>query len=203
MKQTVDFGYGKATFANTSASYAFMKIDAPFTRVSGSTSGQKVPSSEQSAPVGNFDGNGFILTGKVAHDQGTVLLLQVSWKRRGIALRDGVVIVRLREGAPLYNVYAHLPTDAENRYGDSIQMFSGNADLVTRKDLAMYDIEVPRNWAEKFMGADEVAECFRIVKVRDGLVPRPNVVAVVTPEGSKLREIAAVPERRLRLRRGQ
>lgn len=201
--QIIDLAYGKANFSGTLATFGVMKlnqnVDVPFKRESAATTGRRIKGADQSTPVGYLDMHGVIVSCKVEHQQGSIILLQVSWKRSGIGLRDGAVFIRLREGAPLLTVHANLPTSRENRYGESFQMFSGYGDILSPHDLKVLGVEVPRGWASSFMSPEEIKECFIVRQIRPETIPRPQLAAVATSEGIKMREIAQEPMRRIRV----
>lgn len=198
---TIDLGYGKANLSDMLATYASLKVTAPFTRVTGINSGKQMTGSTSSIPVGRFDMNGALLNAKVEHPNGTILLIQTSWKRNGIGIRDAALFFRLREGAPLYDVRARVPVGRDNICGDSFQMFSGYADLLTPGELKLFDIEPHRNWAQSFLNAEEIAECFIVTQLRAETIRRPVLQAIATSEGVQMKEIPQAPSRRLNLRK--
>lgn len=195
----VRLGYGNANFANTVARYSNFKISAPFQRVSAVTSGRNA-GNKTSANPGRFDHSGYLIQQNVEHAFGTILLLQVSWLRSGAALRDGAIFLKLREGAPTYNINATVPTDHDNSFGDRFTMFSGMADILSAEDLQREEIVLNRSYASKFMEEDEQEECFSIFQVAPGRLPRPSLVEIESPTGTVLAEMSQTPSRRLRLR---
>ena len=201
VRQTVSVGYGKANLSNTLATYASMAVSAPFVRVSAVTSGQRVGKGN-AARVGEHDMNGVVITQQVQHPNGTVILLTASWKRGGASIRDGALFVRLRHGAPTYNVVAKVPTGQDNICGDSFTLFSGSADIMNADELALLGIQVNRSYVSRFMDDEELEECFQIVQLARETVARPSLTAISTPDGVQYREVAQLPSRRLVLRRG-
>lgn len=199
MEVTVTLGYGKANLSSMYATYASMKVTEPFNRVSGVTSGRAM-GTKTVTQVGSWEHNGALLSASVAHASGTVILLQAKWMRGPSVIRDGGLFLRLRPGAPVYNIIAAVPTGHENQCGDSFVMFAGPADIMTVDELKMVGLEVPRGYVSRFMDHEELAECFRIVKVAEEGIPRPQLSAIATPEGIKIREVAQAPRRRLILR---
>ena len=197
----IDLGYGKANLSDLLATYASLKVTAPFTRITAINSGKQMPGSSMSTPVGRFDLNGALLNAKVEHPNGTIILVQTSWKRNGVGIRDAALFFRLREGAPLYDVRARVPIGRENICGESFMIFNGYADLLTPAELKLHSIEPHRNWATSFLNPEEIGECFIVTQQRAETIPRPTLQAIATAEGVQMREIPQTPNRRLNLRR--
>lgn len=200
MGQIVELGYGGCNYANTGAKVAVMKVEPPFKRTlaatSGATRGQITRHNS-----GTLDIHGFLVSQRSEHENGTILLVQVGWTRRGSPLREGALFFRLRAGAPQYRILAKLPTDAENRYGDRFAAFTGYADILNESDLVVAGLQVNRSYTDRFMSEEELEECFEISVLTPETTPRPSLAAVSTPTGLEMREIAQMPSRRLRLNR--
>lgn len=195
----VRLGYGTANFSNTAARYANYKVSAPFHRTSSLTSGRQT-GNKVSANPGRHSHSGYLVQENVEHPVGTILLLQVSWFRSGAPIRDGALFLKLRDGAPVYNINARVPTDYGNTFGDMFQMFSGMGDVLSVEDLARENIELNASYEKKFMSEDEQEECFSIVQISPGRLPRPALVEIESPTGTVLAEMSDTPVRRLRLR---
>lgn len=196
---TVTLGYGKANLSTTLATYACMKVDPPFTRVTAITSGKRM-GQQTKAMVGNWEHTGVLLSTPVEHPAGTIILLQVKWMRGPHPVRDGSLFLRLRSGAAVYSIAGYVPTGPENILGDTFQLFQGPADIMNVDELRLLNIDVPRGYHSRFMDEEELAECFRIIQVSNESVPRPAISAIATPEGIEMREVAQEAPRRLRLR---
>lgn len=199
-RQTVALGYGKAVLKDILATYAAMKVSAPFSRVTAITSGVKM-GANTTTRVGNWDGNGVLISANVGHENGSVILLQAKWMNGARLLREGGLFLRLRAGAPLYNVIAYVPTGPENICGDQFQVFSGHADILNADELKLLGLEVPRGYISRYMDREELAECFRLVQSAPESTPRPAIGAIATPTGIEMREIAQAPKRRMIVRR--
>ena len=199
-KQTVTLAYGKANLSSSLATYGSMKVTAPFERVSAANSGERVGQNRYDR-VGTSDINGAIVSTNVRHPNGTVILLTASWKRGGAAIRDGALFVRLRHGAPHYNISARLPTGRESICGDSFIAFSGMADILNVDQLGLLGIQVNRSYVSRFMDQEELGECFTISQLSRETIPRPSLTAIETPAGVEMREVAQEPSRRLRFNR--
>lgn len=199
MGQSVWLGIGKANLANTLATYAAFKVSPPFLRVTALNSGKRVGSS-QTTQVGQHDLNGTLHSVMVEHDNGTVILLQAKWMQGPVLLREGGLFMRLRAGAPHYEVIAKVPTGHDNICGDSFRVFSGCADVLNAEELKLLGLEVGRGYISRYMDEEELEECYRIVQVGRETQPRPAISAIATPTGVEMREIAQAPARRLILR---
>lgn len=177
-----------------------MRVESPFLRASAITTGVS-QGTRATTPAGSHEMNGALITAKVKHAHGSVLLLQVSWKRNGAPIRDAALFVRLRIGAPLYSIQAFVPRDRENTCGDRFTVFSGHGDLMNAEELMLLGIEVPRSWRGKFTDIQEVEECFVISELMPEVKARPQLEAISTPTGVQMREVPATPQRQFRLRR--
>ncbi len=194
--------YGKANFSNVLSTYGSFKISPPFVRVTALTSGKRLSNSSSSViPVGRFEHNGVLISQAVEHTAGTVILLTSKWMRGPKVLREGALFVRLRDGAPWWDVVASVPTAADNVCGDSFSMFNGRGDILTADELKLLSIEVGRTFIGRFMNEEELNECFRLVKLGESTIPRPAISAIATPSGIEMREIAQEPLRRMVLRK--
>jgi hypothetical protein len=193
------FGYGKANLKETLATYASMKVSPPFERISAVNSGQKC-SSPNTTPVGLHQSAGALITCRVSHESGTVILLQSRWTRNVVPFREGSLFLRLRTGAPVWQISAKLPTGHGNICGDRFAIFTGEADLVNRNELKLLGLEVSKSYTQKFMNAEELEECYYITQLAPETVAQPSLTAIATPTGLELREIAAMPKRRLIIR---
>jgi hypothetical protein len=197
----VELGYGKANLSDMLATYASLRVTAPFKRETAIQTGRRVPGSDNAIPVGKFDLNGALLNAKVDHPTGTIIAVQASWKRRGAPIREAALFFRLREGAALYDVRAKVPLGPDNYCGDSFLIFGGYGDLLTPDELHLHGLEVNRGFKERFMQPVEIGECFVIRQLRAETIHRPTLQAVATSEGVQMREIPAAPGRRLNLRK--
>lgn len=198
--QVIRLAYGKANFSNTYATYAAMKVTAPCQRVTAITTGKRHGNIDTLFP-GRHEMNGALRLANVEHEYGTVILLQASWKRKGAPIRDASLFMRLRMGAPLYNVRAYLPRDHENILGEDFVVFSGYADILAADELEQIGIEVGRSYVSKFMETEEVEECFNVTQLQTETVGRPQLTAIITPTGTQLREAPQQAKRRIILRR--
>jgi hypothetical protein len=196
----VVLGFGKANFPDTLASYTCQKVEAPFVRVSAVTSGKALSGGHEYLP-GSIPHRGTIWVRPVEHPEGTLILLQASWKRSGAPIRDGAVFLKLRNQGAQWEVNFRLPTDACNVVGDSVRAFEGRADILGEQELASIGIEVPRMFRDKFMTDEEVDECFTIVRVSAEIAPRPQRILVGEGRDAKVVELAAAPLRRMAFRR--
>lgn len=200
-EQYIRCGYGSITLTEIGVTYACMRVKPSFDRMSAINAGKRNPGSKKATQVGPYQHNGTLISDTVAHPNGTVILLQASWKRRGVPLRDGALFVRLRAGAAMYSVNARLPVDENNLCGEYFSLFSGYADIMNEEELALLGVHPGRHYTERFMADQEVEECFSIQELQAEMKPRPGTVAIATPEGMKLRELAQMPNRRIIIRR--
>ncbi len=194
----VTLGFGRANLTSVLATYACFKVTKPFNRITAVTSGQYRGRSV--TQVGQHDHCGQLISSNVEHAPGTIILLQTKMMAGVEIMCEGGLFLRLRAGAPLYNVIAAVPTGNGNLCGDSFMMFSGNADIMNTEALAQAGLDVSRGYVSRYMDMEELSECFRIVRVSGETAPRPLVEEVATPMGVVRREMASAPARRLILR---
>ena len=198
--QIVTLGFGKANFPITLTTLTCFRVATPFVRDSAVNSGKQNRGTYREYQLGAIKPQGSVYTVDVEHPQGTIVLLQAAWKRRGAPIRDGAVFLRLRDGAPKWKIKARLPTEHENHHGDLALMFEGYADILAPDDLSTYGIEAPRHWREKFMSMEEVEECFTLEQMQQERIPRPSLLIVNDKGGKRLVKVAAAPPRRLIMR---
>lgn len=197
--QRIKVGYGKANYPSILASYTALKVTPDFVRVSAATSGKRV-GQNQYHHSGVLELNGGIVQSDVEHPNGTVILLQATWKRGGSPVRDGALFMRLRVGAPMWSIRAKVPTAAENTIGEYVEVFQGYADMMNAEELGLLKLKVNRSFTEKFMSEEEVEECFAAHQLHRETVARPSLTAIHTPTGVEMREVPATPKRRLNVR---
>lgn len=197
--QTLTLGYGKANLKNTLATYATLKVEPPFIRVAAVGAGKR--KGQTAINVGTHEVYGVLLTAQVEHENGSVICLQCQWKRNGAPIRDGALFLRLRAGAPLYNINASVPMAPEAICGNSFLIFSGYADILNAGDLQLLGIKANDQWVNRFTDEEELAECFSISKIMSETAGRPVITAISTPTGVELRETASMPQRRLIMRK--
>lgn len=202
MGQTVRLGFGRANFKGCGATYACFKVTPPFVRVTAVNSGKQTRGGRTVINAGEFQDNGQLVNAEVEHDNGSIILLQSAWMAGARVLKNGALFLRLRAGAPLWEVIASVPTNAGNICGDSFSMFSGHADIMTLDELRLCNIDIHRSYVERNMDLEEVNECFRLVQHMRETVPRPAISAIATPTGIEMREVAQMPRRRMVIRRG-
>lgn len=201
-KIVVDLSFGRANYATSSTSLACMKVTAPFARISASSSGRKLPGTKVYTMAGPQGSNGGFTRERVEHANGTILLLQVTRMSRGIRVAEGAIFVRLRDTGPMYEVYGILPTSHQNVIGDEVSFAVFRGDLMTVDQLTVAGIEVPRQFRDRFLQADEIQETLVVAELQPEIKPRPQLVAIATDTGIVHQEIAAAPARRMRFRKG-
>lgn len=195
-------GFGKAIFTGSTYTMSAMVVGKPWIRSPAATSGTRI----RGAAVENYVGahgaiNGTLYNDGVQYAPGTILLLGSCNSRKGVPVSEGAILLRLRPQAAYLNVSAVLPPDRANVYGNRFSLFQGNADILSIDEAKVLGVEVPRGYVERFFQPDEIAERFDIVEVHAETAPAPEFVAVSTPSGIVVKEMAAVPQRRIRIRK--
>lgn len=201
-KQVVRMAYGKANFTHILATYAVLVVTAPFNRKTALTAGPVVPGSKSNTSVGEYQTNGGIAACSVSVEDGTVILLQSSWKRGASSMRDGAIFLRTRSTARALEVHANVPTHPENTIGPSFVTFAGRADILDLQGLYDLGIDPSSYYLSRFQdSADEVAECFSLYETSPEIASKPKVEAIATPTGVIQAEVRLPPQRRMRSRR--
>jgi hypothetical protein len=181
---------------------AALRLRPPFLKDSAISSGRRETGSMTSHPVSRIPQvHGSMYQDYVTHQNGTIVMLQASWTRGGVRIRDGAVLLRLRREAALLNVTAMLPHSLESQIGDRMSVFEGRADLLSPDEAAMYKVGIPRRFVDNFFDLEEVEECFIVTQVSAAIADRPEVSLVATAEGVVVREVQAAPTRRMNLKK--
>lgn len=199
--ETVSVGYGKVTYQDASASLTAFVVDEPFNRTLASkklnklTPTSRIPASDKP----QFDG--WLYQDTVNAPDNTLLLLQLSVRSYGVAVRDGAIFLRTRETAPSIIVTAHLPVSIRSSEGaDRHSAFIGKADVLSISDLQDWGITPSRNYLSAFTAEDEIEECFSIERITIG-APPPRLERATTTAGSTV--VFEIPRvtRRIRIRK--
>lgn len=194
-------GFGKVVLTHEYATFAAFRM-RPNGKDSAIDSGKREVRTIQMNPVSaNPQINGYMNRDHVTHPNGTIIMLQASWKRGASAIRDGCILLRLRQDAALLNVVAKLPTGRANLLGDSFSVFEGYADILSPDEAALHKVILPRNFIDKFFDPDEIDECFTIQEIRPARADKPTLSFVSTSQGVVLQETVAAPARRMRFRK--
>lgn len=199
--ETISVGYGKVTYSDSSASLTAFVVEAPFNRIlasrklTKSTQTSRIPASSKP----QFDG--WLYQDTVNAPDNTLLLVQLSVRNHGVAVRDGAIFLRTRETAPSIIITAHLPINIRSSDGvDRHTAFSGKADILSVSELAGWGITPNRNYISAFTAEDEIDECFSIETITAG-VPPPRLERAITTTGNTV--VFEVPRviRRIRIRK--
>ncbi|MEG1121177.1 MAG: hypothetical protein RSE62_03140 [Citrobacter sp.] len=200
-KQTINLGFGSVNLSTQRATIAALRVVAPFTRDSAIDTAAKAHGTRTFTNVSRFPKvNGSLINDDCFIPEGTVIMLQSSWSRGGMPIRNGAVFLRTRVGAALLNVVAKLPVGRESLIGDTHSVFRGHADILSADDAEVFRIKIPARYMQQFMSPVEVSECFDIRELRPESIRRPEAQLVVTPAGLATLEVAAPMQRRMRFR---
>ncbi len=194
-------GFGKVNLPDQLATFAIFRMKAG-SKDSALDSGRREIGTMHMTPVSaNPQINGYMNRDHVTHPNGTIIMLQASWKRGASSVRDGCVLLRLRQDAALLNVVAKLPMGRDNKLGDSFSVFEGYADILSPDEAALHKVVIPNNFIDKFFDPDEINECFTIQEVRPARADKPTLSFVSTSQGVVLKEVVSAPARRMRFRK--
>jgi len=199
----VSLCYGKVNLPDQGQTVAVLRLKAPFDKAMSATLCGKafLNTKEYCAATRNRDIGGGFTRQRVEHEQGTLILLQVSRTRRGVPHADGAMVLRLRNGADLLSISARLPMGGGSILGEQIQIFAGAADICAPEELALLGVKIPKWYAERYLDPQEVAQLFDVSVVRAGEIARPTLHAVATSEGVVIKAVGEEAPRRMRMRR--
>lgn len=200
----VSLCYGKINLSNQSQTVATLRLKPPFEKsMSATTAGRvNLQSKEYHQATRYRDIGGGFTRQRVDHEQGTLILLQVSRTRQGVPTADAAIVLRLREGADLLSIAARLPVGPESVLGESIQVFVGTADICNAADLKLLGVKIPSYYRDRYMAQEEIDDLLDVSVVRAGTIAKPTLQAVATSEGVVIAAMSVEAPRRLRLRRG-
>ncbi len=197
----VQVGSGKIVLPESVTTFSSVRVTAPFLRESAHGTGvRSMPSTMQNiSRHGTLHGSLYSAT--VGHEAGTVIMLTASRTTRGFPVSDAAILLRLRAGAAVINAGAKLPPARENDFGNRFCMFSGHADVLSIEEAAVLGIFVPARYAEKFFVASDIDKHFDLMELTPETTPRPEYMIVATASGVVTREVAATPQRRIKVRK--
>lgn len=200
-QQTVRVGFGKINLKGQGATLSAFRMRPPYLRDSAASSGRSKNRWEEYPVSEAPQVNGKLYSTDVAHENGTILLIQSAWTRGGLSTRDGGIYLRLRSDAALINVEAVLPHGPDSRLGSRFCVFRGCADILSPDEAKLYQIATPHTVIDKYFDLDQVEECFDLKEIAQEVRPRPDVQLIATATGLETRETMAAPTRRFNFRR--
>lgn len=196
-EQLISIGYGKESFATTSASLSAFVVTGDFERTLPSKKFKRQGNCQRFPASLHPEINGYLYLDSITQvPDGTIILLQSSHRFRATPIRDGAVILRMRATGPMLTVTATLPSAIESVIAGGFLAFQGRADILDLDELALYDVHPPKNYVNGFLNAEEVAECYTVATMAPESASRPsfeqiedrygNVVLTPTRPGRKL-----------------
>lgn len=201
LSQTLNMCYGKVNLSVRRATFAALRVSAPFVRDSAIDTAKRRPGTKIVTNVSNHPAvNGVLVNEDCAVKEGTIVMLTSSWQRGGAGLRSGAILLRIRNTAALLNIIAKLPIGPDNLLGDTHSVFRGCADILSPQEAVVFGIQVPSRYVQQYFDVDEVEECFDIRELRPETAKRPEAQLVSTGSGLVMREVPATPTRRMRFR---
>lgn len=199
---SVIVSYGKINLSGASGVFSALRVKPLFERDSAANTGRvNVKATTFSASTTMPELGGGFTSKQVAHDAGTVIMLQGSRTRRGVRIADGCIFIRLRACAPKLMIRGILPTGEQSVLGDKHIVFVGSGDVLSVDELKALGYEIPRSWVSGYMQQEEIDELFEVDELNKGSGPRPSFVRIATSNGVEVRAVQAEPVRRMRIRR--
>jgi hypothetical protein len=200
--QSISCGYGKMTFSTASVTLAGFVVEAPFIRTLTSKKLQKVGSTNRTPVSAHPDIDGWLFQDTVEVEDGTVCMVQMSYKYRGSGLRDGAIFIRTRKNGRGLLITAKLPSDPRSILSSNRHtVFAGAGDILTVEELNALGIEPNGNFVRAFMDPEEVEECFDILVTGEEKEAPPIEETHTTAEGEQVKLRIDRTPRRMRIRR--
>lgn len=199
MPQSINYMYGKGNFAHSSFSIAIFSLRPPFAR---SFIGQKYKGTRSNVhPVSSHPQINGCLYSSYAVDvpDGEIVLIQFGVKSRMVSLRDGAVLIRLRQSGPSLAISANIPMTTESLLGSRVLCFQGAGDMLAPAELvAPYDM--PGRYRSQYFDPEELRECFNIQVLREQEAPKPEFTQVTKSDGAVVIVPTESSKRRIRIR---
>lgn len=148
----------------------------------------------------NNPANGSWYGGIYEAENGHIVLVKALQNFMKAQSAMSVLPIRIRDDGPMLVVKGVFPTMQEFPGGDSVMLFSGRGDILTKKNLDTLGYKSclhPNDWRNGF-DAEEEDECFNVVTFTDviGYAPRPDFVVI--KERGVIVGAKAVPQMRQR-----
>lgn len=133
---------------------------------------------------------------------GTILFITAERTVRRVPQAGAGVILRLREGAPSYQISVRVTADPKARYA-TLPVFVGRADLIEYDQAnEEHGIELNRNQVSNWLDdEDEYHEVFDIVELAPARTGQPEIMEVTTDAGVQRVTVDPPRTRRIKVRR--
>lgn len=159
-------------------------------------------SANETADREGFGDYGHWHTDYLEYKPGTILLITAETTRRKVPLAGAGLLVRLREGAPMYQVTVNVTVDPLCRY-ERLPVFVGRGDIVEYDQVnEEYGVELLRgfvsNWLED---EDEFNEVFTVDTLANARSGAPEIIQVDGEDGVETVTVDPAPRRRTHIRR--
>ncbi len=154
------------------------------------------------ASTDGFADHGHWYTSRLEHQEGVVLMAQVSNTMRGRPYSGASVLLRLRSEAPAISLNAKLPAHRDSVY-NILPAFVGNADILTVEEATTLGAEMTSAYIDNYLDdEEEFDECWEVCGLNEGRSPKPTVEKVKTVTGEmRAVVVGSQPKRRIRVRR--
>ena len=200
--QTITTTNGHQTFKKTSAKVYIFAMegngthDRRFLHERGEKVGGmlKTPASSHDTPD-----NGEWFTSKLQMEEDIVVSISSTISVQGVINAEGVVLLYLRDDAPLISVRVDVRSPKRGAKHQSVTAFIGRADILNVKEAGDFNIVYPRGIISRFFDEEELEEIYTIRELQKGK-PRPTMVRVPTKDGRvKSVRLQKGPRRRVRI----
>lgn len=199
--QLISIGFGKESFATTSASLSAFVVTAEFERMLPSKKFKRQGNCQRFPASLHPEINGYLYLDSITEvPDGTIILLQSSHRHRATPIRDGAIVICTRATGPMLSVNATLPSAIESIVSGGFLAFQGRGDVLKLEDLQAYGIVPPKNYINGFLNEDEVAECYTIGVMAPAIEAKPSFDRLEDKDGNTVLAMRR-PGRKLSLRR--
>ena len=191
--------HGSQSFRKTSAKIHLFAMDCndtydrAFLNVKGKTIGRYT---KVQASADDRETNGLWFTQSIQVSEGFFVCISSSVSRRGIIYAEGVLLISMREDAPLISVDVDVLSPKTGARFSKISAFQGRGYILEVKELNDFNISYPRGMLSRFFDKEEIGELYTVRELRGGK-PRPEMVSV--PRGGGETKEVRLPRRKLRV----
>lgn len=113
--------------------------------------------------------------GSFVHQEGVMVLVQLSTTRGGSPWCDSALIVRLRADAPLIQIGGKTIIAADNNL-PTVNCFQGRGDILSPKEANQFGAKLTLNYIEKFLiDRDEREAAFNIRELLPAQAAKPRI----------------------------
>lgn len=197
--------YGSHTFDRGSSrvSVVVMKQNGTGDKELPSTYLTKVSGGSREIPASTdgYAGHGKWYLDNYFSTPGRVIRIQAGNSSNGSPVADGIVLILLRDDAPLIRVRVNLRANRLATY-NQLPVFVGRGDVLDLGEYEDHGVVFTERYLRNCANPEEIKELFEVDVLEAGTA-KPTMVEVRRPDKSVTKvAVAPEPARRIRMRRG-